>query len=64
MLTSITIPTRVTSIGAIAFGGPATDGVDYAPCKTTGSTAKLYVPASMAVSVYSGIKYSDRKSVV
>jgi hypothetical protein len=50
-LTSITIPASVTSIGATAFGDAL-----IPPCNTGNN--KMYVPASTAVSVYSGVQGS------
>ena len=52
-LSSITIPISVSTIGDLAFGY-----TDTPPCGITGTNATLYVPASMAVSVYSGVQYS------
>jgi hypothetical protein len=53
-LTSIKLPSTVTSIGREAFGGRV-----FAPCESAGSSADmLYVPASLALSVYSAVKNS------
>ena len=51
-LTSIALPSSLTAIGSEAFGTAS-----VAPCNT-GTTATLYVPASMSVSVYSSVQYS------
>jgi hypothetical protein len=53
-LTSIKLPSTVTSIGGEAFGSRV-----YPPCESAGSSANtLYVPASLALSVYSAVKNS------
>ena len=51
-LSSISIPTSVITIGTEAFGTAS-----IVPCNT-GTSTKLFVPASMAESVYSSVKYS------
>jgi hypothetical protein len=54
-LESITLGEGVISIGPSAFGG-VNKGKEYGPCGNTGTTTTLFVPASMAESVYSDVQ--------
>jgi hypothetical protein len=51
-MSSITLPSSVTSVDSGAFGTAT-----IAPCGGT-YTTKLYVPASIAASVYEDVQFS------